>query len=183
MASVSFKIVRICNSQFKCSYLKNEKLFLKFLFHFWNLDQMLKILKKRMIVRANVFPKLHTVKIFLTPLSEKRCFKTRFESQHVKASQILVKSQWEHFCHVFSSFQGKFIWKMSPQIVLGEILGVLVNTLTVEGKYPVQDCENLQLPIQMHLSEERQSCFEFGFPFPRSTSIFKHFARNDDCHR
>ena len=37
---------------------------------------------------------------------------------------------------------------MSP-LVLSEILGVFVITLTANGKYPVQDCENLQLPNQM----------------------------------
>ena len=39
---------------------------------------------------------------------------------------------------------------MSP-LVLGEMLVVFVNTLIADGKYPVQDCENLQLPIQMQL--------------------------------
>ena len=38
--------------------LKNQKLFLNFLSLFWNLHEMLNILKKRMIVLANVFPKL-----------------------------------------------------------------------------------------------------------------------------
>ena len=42
---------------------------------------------------------------------------------------------------------------MSP-LVLGEILGVFVNTLTGDGKYAVQICENLQLPIEMQLSEK-----------------------------
>ena len=37
-------------------------------------------------------------------------------------------------------------------IVLGQILGVFVNTLTADGKYPVQGCENLQHPIEMQLS-------------------------------
>ena len=40
---------------------------------------------------------------------------------------------------------------MSP-LVLGKILGVFVNTLTAEGKYPVEDWENFQLSIQMQLS-------------------------------
>ena len=40
---------------------------------------------------------------------------------------------------------------MSP-LVLGEVLVVLVNRLTADGKYPVRDCENMQLPIQMQLS-------------------------------
>ena len=63
---------------------------------------------------------------------------------------------------------------MSP-LVLGEILGVFVNTLTDDAKDPVQVCENLQLPIQMQLSEKRKSFFEFFVPFLESTSNFKHF--------
>ena len=48
----------------------------------------------------------------------------------------------------FLSFSVKLIWKMSP-LVLGEILGEFINTLTSDGKYPVRGCENLQLPFQM----------------------------------
>ena len=48
----------------------------------------------------------------------------------------------------FSSFSGKLIPKML-HLVLSEILGVFLNTLTNYIKYPVQDCENLQLPMQM----------------------------------
>ena len=33
--------------------------------------------------------------------------------------------------------------------MFGEILGAFVNTLNAEGKYPVQYCENLQLPIKI----------------------------------
>ena len=98
------------------------------------------------------------MKIFLRPLSKKRRFRTRFDSQHVKTSEILAKSPWEHFSHVFSSFSRKLIWKMCP-LVLGEVLVVFLNRLTAGGKYPVQDCENLQLPIQMQLSQKRKNFF------------------------
>ena len=80
-----------------------EKIFLNFLFHLWNLNQILNILKKTMMVIANVFPKLQTVKNFVRPFCKKRRFGTRFDNQHVKVSQILAKSQGEHFYHVFSS--------------------------------------------------------------------------------
>ena len=73
------------------------------------------------------------------------------------------------------------IWKMSL-LVLGEILWVLVNPSTLDGKYPVQDCENLQLPIQMQLSEKRKTFSEFFVSFLESTSNFKHFDKKDDCH-
>ena len=48
--------------------------------------------------------------------------------------------------------------------MLGVILGVFVNTLTADGVYPVQDCENLQLQIQMQLSEKRKAFSEFFVP-------------------
>ena len=54
MASILFKIARICNSQFNHKYLEKEKNFLNFLFNFWNLYQILNIFKEKMIVIANV---------------------------------------------------------------------------------------------------------------------------------
>ena len=86
-----------------------------------------------MIVIANVFPKLDIAKKFVRTLSKKRRFRKRFDSELVKASQILAISQWEHFYHVFSSFWAKLIWKMSP-LVIGEMLGLFVNTFTAEVK-------------------------------------------------
>ena len=67
-------------------------------------------------------------------------------------------------------------------LVLGEILGVFVNRLTADGKYPVQDCENLQLPIQMQLFEKRKTFSEFFVPFLESTSNCKYFEKKYDCH-
>ena len=156
MASILFKVVRMCNSKFKCNYLKNEKLFLNFLLHFWILHEILNILKETMIVIDNVFPKLQTVKIFVRKLPEEHCFRKGFGSQHVKASQMLAKFPWEPLYHVFLSFSVKLITKMSPP-VSGEILGLSVNTLTYDSKYPAEGCENLQLPIQMQLSGKPKS--------------------------
>ena len=57
-----------------------------------------------MIVIANVFPKLQTVKILVRALSKKGRFTKRFDNQHVKVSQILAKSPSEQFYSVFLSF-------------------------------------------------------------------------------
>ena len=54
-----------------------------------------------MNVIANGFPKLQTVKISLRKLSKEHRFRTGFGSQHVKAAQMLAKSPWERFYHVF----------------------------------------------------------------------------------
>ena len=91
-----------------------RKHFSNFFLNSWNLNQILNILNEKMIVIANVLTRLQTVKILVRPLSKMRRFRTRFDSQHVKALQILVKYPWERFYHVFSSLSGKLIWKMSP---------------------------------------------------------------------
>ena len=70
---------------------------------------------------------------------------------------------------------------MSP-LVLCEILGVFVNTLTVDSKYHVADCKDLQLPIQMQLSEKRRTFCEFFGPFHESISNIKYFGKKDDRH-
>ena len=67
---------------------------------------------------------------------------------------------------------------MSP-LVLGEILEVLLNILTADGKYRVQGCGNMQLPIQKIFSiYSIQKIFsEIFIPFLESTSNFKHFEK------
>ena len=120
MASILFNIAGICNSQIKCNYLKNGKIFVNFLFHFWSLHQILNILKKEMMVWANVFSKLQTVKNIVTPLFKKRRFGIPFQSLPVKLSRIFAKYPWECFYHVLLSIWGKLIQKISP-IGLGEM--------------------------------------------------------------
>ena len=142
------------------------------MFHFWNLHQILNIVKEKMIVIANGFPILQTVKNLPGPLSKNRPFRTGFDSQHMKASQILATSLWERFYDVFSWFSTNLIWKMSP-LVLGELLMVFVNTLIADDQYPVQDWKNLQLLIQMHLSEKRKKKFSI---FSSISRIYIKFA-------
>ena len=85
------------------------------------------------------------------PLFEKLCFRSSSDSQQVKGPQALVESAWQDFYHIFSSLWGELIRKISP-LLMWEILGVFVNTLTADDKYTVRDCENVNLPIQMQLS-------------------------------
>ena len=151
ITSILFWIVRICRSLFKSSYLKNKKHFLGFFFHWWNLRQFPNILEKKKIVIGNVFPKLATVQGLVTPLTIQRNLKTSFDSQHVKRFQTLVKSSWEHFCHISSALWGEIICKETPWLKFG-IIGLFVNTGTADYKYADPDIENLPFPIQIQLS-------------------------------
>ena len=135
-----------------------------------------------MMVVADVFPKLQTVKNFARPFCKMGRFRKRFHSQDVKVCQVLAKSPWERFYHVFSSFWENLVGKMSP-LVLGEILGLFLNTLTADGKYPLADWENWQLPMQMQLSGKRKTFSQFFNPFLETTSNLKHFEEKDAGHR
>ena len=126
MTSILFRIVRICQSLFQSKYIKNKKHFLGFLFHLWNLHQILNIFKKKTIVIGYVFPKLATVQGLVTPLTIQRSLKTSFEGQHVKRFQTLVKYSSEHFYHVFLWLWGEIIWKTSPWLKF-EIMGFLLT--------------------------------------------------------
>ena len=57
MKSILFLIEKIQPYQFRCNYLRNKKFFLNFLLHFPNLDEILNILKKRMILTDFLFSK------------------------------------------------------------------------------------------------------------------------------
>ena len=114
ITNILFKIARICNFKLKCNYLKNEKLFLHFLFHFSSLHQILNILNEMIFVIANVFAKFQTVKNLIRPLSKKRRFRTHIDSQHVKASLILAKSSWECFYHFFHQSHWNLFGKCVP---------------------------------------------------------------------
>ena len=140
------------------------KKFLQFLFCFWNLHQILKILKEKMTVIANVFPKLQTVKDLVRPCSKKCRFRTPFDSQYVKASLERVKSASKNFYHIFSPVCEKLICKISP-LVICEIIVWFRKTFTTNEKYLVRDCENLPSPIQMQLSQKRKTFLQFFFHF------------------
>ena len=56
----------ISQHKFKCHYLKNKRLFVDFLLHFWNVHEIQNILKKEMSILAQLFQKLWTAKEVVT---------------------------------------------------------------------------------------------------------------------
>ena len=85
---------------------EKRKTFSQFFLTFLESTSNFKLFEKRIIVTANVFPKLEIEKILLRPLSRERRFRKRFYSQHVKASQILAKFPCDRFCHVLHHSEG-----------------------------------------------------------------------------
>ena len=181
ITGILLRIVRICRSPFKSSYVENKKHFLSFLFHLWNLYQILNIFKKKKIVIVNVFHKLATAPGLITLLTIHCRLKIFFDSQHVKRFQTLVKSSWEHFYQFLSSMWAEMIEKICPQLKF-EIIGLFANPWTADYRYPVTDCENLSFPIQIQLCWKQKTFSEFFIPFMESLSNFEHFQKEEDRH-
>ena len=101
----------------KWNYRWNQKYFMILLFHFWNLHHIFNIFREKMIVIANLLRKLQTVQDLVRALSKKHLFRGPFDSQHVKGSQTLAKSAWEHFHHIFPLLWEMLIWRISPLVI------------------------------------------------------------------
>ena len=59
---------------------------------------------------------------------------------------------------------------------------MFLNSLSAYSKYPLDDWENLPLPIQMEFSEKQKSFSEFFLRFLKSTSNFKFLEEKVDGH-
>ena len=97
---------------------KQITFFRNFCTHFWNRNQCFNILKQKMTLIACVFLKSQTTKDLVKPISKKHRFITPLYSQHVKGSQTLVKSAWQHFYYIFSSLWGKLINILKTKMTL-----------------------------------------------------------------
>ena len=56
----------ISRNKFKRHYLKNKRLFVDFLLHFWNVHAIYNILKKKMSILAYILQNLWTAKEVVT---------------------------------------------------------------------------------------------------------------------
>ena len=115
-------------------------------------------------------------------MSKKSRFRGNFEKQLDKLPEVLFKSASEHLYLFHWSLPSQLSWKKSLWLTW-KILGLLVNTLAADEKYPVLNRDNLTIPIQMQLSQKQKTFSQFFAAFLKSTLNFKHFESKDDPHR
>ena len=77
----------------------------------------------------------------------------------------------------------KLIELKKSLLLTWKILGLLVNTLAPDEKYPVLNRDNLTIPIQMQLSQKQKTFSEFFAAFLKSRLNFKYFVKKDDPPR
>ena len=73
-------------------------------------------------------------------------------------------------------------WKKSLFLTC-QILGLLLNTLAADEKYPVLNRDNLTIPIEMQLSQEEKRFSPVLAALSKSSLNVEHFEKKDDPHR
>ena len=63
--------------------------------------------------------------------------------------------------------------------MIHKILRLFVKTLTVDEKHYLLTRENLTQPIQMQLSQQEKTFFQFFLAFLESILNFKHLRKKD----
>ena len=115
-------------------------------------------------------------------MSKKSRFRGAFDIQHGKRAQELLKFTSDTLYNIQRSAPRKLSRKKSVLLTC-KILGLLLNTLATDEKYPVLNRDNLRIPIQMILSKKQKSCSQFFDAFLKSRSKSRHFERKFDPHR
>ena len=93
-------------------------------------------------------------------MPKKSSFRGAFDKQHGKRAQGLFKSGLHHLYHIHGSLDKKLGSKKSLLLTC-QILGLLVNALATDEKYPDLKRGNITLPIHMQLSEKQKRFSEF----------------------
>ena len=65
-------------------------------------------------------------------------------------------------------------------LVLCKILGLLVNTLTDDGRYTLLYRDNLTQTIQILLSQKRKTFSRLSYEILKPTLNFEHFQKKGD---
>ena len=110
-------------------------------------------------------------------MSKKPSLREPFHKQHGKRAEVLLKSASQHLYHIHWSLPSQLSWKTSLLLTC-QILGLLVNTLAADEKYPVLNRDNLTIPIQKQLSRKQKTFSQFFVAFLKSTINFKYFEKN-----
>ena len=108
---------------------------------------------------------------------KKSYFRGPFDKQHGKRAQALLKSASQHLYHIHRSLPRKLSWKKSLLLTC-KILGLLVNTLAADEKYPVLNRDNLAIPIQMQLSQKQKTFSRFFAAFLKFRLILNILSKN-----
>ena len=93
-------------------------------------------------------------------MSKKSRFREPFDKQHNNRAHARFKTASHRLYHIHRSLSSQLSWKKSLFLTC-QILGLLVNTLAGDEKYPVFNRDNLKIAIQMQLSRKQKNFSSF----------------------
>ena len=67
--------------------------------------------------------------------------------------------------------------------MIHKILGLFVNTLTVDDKHYMLNRDNVTQPIQIELSQQQKTFSKFLLAFLKPILNYKHLPKKVDPHR
>ena len=114
---------------------------------------------------------------YLSP--EKPYFRTAFGYQPVNVYETLLKSARHYTYHIFRWIWDKLSWKKSA-LVRSKILGLFVNTLTLEYTYSRRNMQTFTQKVQTPLSLKQKTFCGFFIGFLKSTWNGEHFAKQGE---
>ena len=100
-------------------------------------------------------------------MSKKSRFREPFDKQHNNRAHARFKTASHRLYHIHRSLSSQLSWKKSLFLTC-QILGLLVNTLAADEKYPVFNRDNLKIAIQMQLYRKQKTFFPFYAAFLNS---------------
>ena len=112
-------------------------------------------------------------------MSKKSSLRGPIDEPFGKRAQARFKSASLHLYHIYRSLSSQLSWKKSLLLTC-QILGLLVNTLATDEKYPVLNRDNLTIPIKMQLSRKEKTFSQFLDAFLKSALTFKYSEEKDD---
>ena len=109
-------------------------------------------------------------------------FRGPLDKQHATRHKALLKSASQNIYPIHWSLPTQLGLKKSLLFTC-QILGLLLNTLAPNEKYPVLNRDNLTIPIHVQLCEKEKTFSEFFSSFLKSRLTFKYFEKKDDVDR
>ena len=114
-------------------------------------------------------------------MSKKSRFRGCLDKQYGKRAQALLKYGSQNLYRIHWSLARK-LFSEKFLLLTRHNLGLLINTLAADEKYPVLNRSNLTLPIRMQLSQKQKRFSHFFVAFLKSRLSFEKFGKKDDPH-
>ena len=150
--------------------------------HFWNLDEILDILKKNLTLTDFVFPIIRTLKTWWDKYQKNLVLEDPLTSNILNVPKHCRNLHRSTFIIFNDHCQENWVGKKFLLLTC-KILGFHVNTLSTDEKYSFLNRDNLMIPIQMQLSQKQKTFSQILAAFLKSRLNLEYFFKKDDPHR